>query len=243
MRLSRDHIEELASAVIWHYYDRFPVDENDREKTMMQETPIEKIAGDLLGLRVRYEHLSDCDKICGVTAYADTNFEADTGKTIRMKAGDILIEWDLFDTEYSVRHLGRRRFTLAHECAHQILFSIETDDRKDLCRTNYRIDRAYSLRELKSREDWNEWHANALGAAVLMPRDHIELAMWRLADSRKLRCYGYMFDPPNLHVLTTLCRIYRVSRSAAVIRLRQLGYIEDRPAEEYVSPYDVVYAE
>ena len=36
---------------------------------------------------------------------------------------------------------------------------------------------AYSLRELKTREDWNEWQANVLGAAILMPQREIDLAV------------------------------------------------------------------
>lgn len=76
----------------------------------------------------------------------------------------------------NVRKLcGKRRFTLAHECAHQILFQLETDEQKEACRKLYAERRAYSLRDLKSNEDWNEWQANALGAAILMPQQEIDL--------------------------------------------------------------------
>ena len=57
---------------------------------------------------------------------------------------------------------GKRRFTLAHECAHQILFQMETDKIREACRRKYSARTAYSLRALKTREDWNEWQANVL---------------------------------------------------------------------------------
>ena len=63
---------------------------------------------------------------------------------------------------------GKRRFTLAHECAHQLLFHLESEDTKAACRKLYAERRTYSLRDLKSNEDWNEWQANVLGAAILM---------------------------------------------------------------------------
>lgn len=39
--------------------------------------------------------------------------------------------------------------------------------------------------------------------------------------------------------LSLLCQQLAVSKSAAVIRLRQLGYIEDRPYREYTDPLEV----
>ena len=39
--------------------------------------------------------------------------------------------------------------------------------------------------------------------------------------------------------LSLLCRQFAVSKSAAVIRLRHLGYIEDRPYREYIDPLEV----
>ena len=39
--------------------------------------------------------------------------------------------------------------------------------------------------------------------------------------------------------LTLLCQSLGVSKSAAIIRLRQLSYIEDRPFAEYDDPLEV----
>lgn len=134
---------------------------------------------------------------------------------------------------------GKRRFTLAHECAHQILFYLETDEVQDTCRKKYAARKAYSLRELKTHEDWNEWQANVLGAAILMPQREIDLAMWYFAGGKALVNYEGRFSYRDDLALNMTCQQLGVSKSAAVIRLRQLGYIEDRPYSEYVNPLEV----
>ncbi len=40
---------------------------------------------------------------------------------------------------------------------------------------------AYTPRELKTREDWNEWQANVFGAAILLPQKEVDLAMRRFS--------------------------------------------------------------
>ena len=92
---------------------------------------------------------------------------------------------------------------------------------------------------MKTREDWNEWQANVLGAAILMPQKEIDLAMWYFAAGRKFINYEGVFAYRDKVSLMMLCKQLAVSKSAAVIRLRQLGYIEDRPYREYIDPLEV----
>ena len=103
----------------------------------------------------------------------------------------------------------------------------------------FRSRRAYSLRDLKTREDWNDWQANVLGAAILMPQNEIDLAMWYFAGGKRLVNYEGVFAYRDKLSLSMLCQQFAVSKSAAVIRLRQLGYIEDRPYREYCDPLEV----
>lgn len=116
---------------------------------------------------------------------------------------------------------------------------METDEGKGACQKKYSARSAYSLRDLKSREDWNEWQANVLGAAILMPQREIDLAMWYFAAGRKLINYEGVFSYHDRLSLGMLCKQLGVSKSAAVIRLRQLGYIEDRPYSDYHDPLEV----
>ena len=98
---------------------------------------------------------------------------------------------------------------------------------------------SFSLRDLKTHEDWNEWQANALGAALLMPQGEMDRAMWYLSHGKTLINYDGWFNYRDRMTLTMLCQYLGVSKSAAIIRLRQLGHLEDRPYLEYHDPLEV----
>ena len=97
----------------------------------------------------------------------------------------------------------------------------------------------YSLRELKTREDWNEWQANVLGAAILMPQREIDLAVAYYARGRKLVSYDGTYAYWDKVALDMICQQFGVSKTAAVIRLRQLGHLETRQYNEYNDPLEV----
>ena len=242
MILSHKQIEEIAAAVTKDFNEFF-FGAQDEEVRMPRATPIDQLAKDYLGLSVSFAKLSRDGSICGLTAYADTEYAIEEGGTIRkipLKQNQVLLD-ESFIQPGQVRTLcGKRRFTLAHECAHQLLYQMESDDVKVSCRKKYAARTAYSLRDLKTREDWNEWQANVLGAAILMPQKEIDLAMWFFAGGRKLKCYGGYFNYTDRLALTLLCGQLGVSKSAATIRLRQLGYLEDLPYSLYVDPLEVL---
>ena len=80
---------------------------------------------------------------------------------------------------------------------------------------------------------------NVLGAAILMPQKEIDIAMRQFARGRVLKNYEGRFNYIDRLSLTLLCQALGVSKSAAIIRLRQLDYIEDRPFAEYDDPLEV----
>ena len=100
---------------------------------------------------------------------------------------------------------------------------ITKEQATESCEKKYAARTAYSLRDLKSREDWNEWQANVLGAAILMPQKEIDLAMWYFAAGRTLINYEGRFSYKDRFSLSLLCQQLGVSKAAAVIRLRHLG--------------------
>ena len=242
MILSHIQIEEIAAAVTKDFNEFFFGGRAAFETHYAQATPIDQLAGDYLGLRVSFARLSDDGSICGLTAYTDTEYAATyqgVTRLIPLKANEVLLDSSFMEPGQVRARCGKRRFTLAHECAHQILFQMESDEARQARRETYSPRTAYSLRDLKTREDWNEWQANALGAAILMPQREIDRAMYHLARGRKLIDYEGWFGYMDLMVLKQLCQTLGVSRSAAVIRLRQLGYMEERPYAEYIDPLEV----
>lgn len=242
MILSYTQIEEIAAAVTKDFNEFFFGERAAPETHYAQATPIDWLATDYLGLRVSYARLSEDGSICGLTAYTDTEYAATyRGVThvIPLRANEVLLDSSFMEPGQVRSRCGKRRFTLAHECAHQLLFQMESDEARRACEEAYSPRTAYSLRDLKTREDWNEWQANALGAAILMPQREIDRAMDYLARGRKLIDYEGWFGYMDLMVLKQLCQTLGVSRSAAVIRLRQLGYMEERPYAEYIDPLEV----
>jgi len=242
MILTHIKIEEIAVAVTKDFNQFFFGTEAETDRGFIQATPIDQLARDYLGLSVSFTRLSSDGSICGLTAYTDTEYHIEgmgVKRTISLKQNQVLMD-ESFIQPGQVRKLcGKRRFTLAHECAHQILYQLESDEAKVAYKKRYAERTVYSLRDLKTREDWNEWQANALGAAILMPQREIDLAMWRFTCGRPLTSYEGWFVYKDKLALSLICSTLGVSKSAAVIRLRHLGYIEDRPYLEYVDPLEV----
>lgn len=242
MILSHAQIEDIAAAATKDFNDVFFNVALQQKWYVSHETPIEQFASQYLGLKVSFARLSADGSLCGVTAYSDTEYivEADgMTKTIPLKRNQVLLDSSLIEPGQERKLCGKRRFTLAHECAHQILFQMESEERKLACRSQYAERRAYSLRDLKSREDWNEWQANALGAAILMPQARIEYAISLFCPNRKLIRYGNYFTYNDKLIINLICDMFKVSKSALVIRLRRLGYLEDRPFSEFHDPLEV----
>lgn len=243
MILSYKEIEEIAIATMKDFNAFFFGETEDVSVVMPSATPIDQFASKYLNLKVSYTRLSADGSLCGLTAYEDTEYICNIGgisRTIPIKRNQILLD-SSFIEPYQIRKLcGKRRFTLAHECAHQILFQLESDEGKLACRKQYAERKCYSLRDLKSREDWNEWQANVLGAAILMPLKEIDLAIWRFNAGNKLINYaGYMAYMDRL-CIKMMCSQFGVSKTALLIRLRQLGFLEDRPLSEYHDPLEIL---
>ena len=218
MILSHKEIEEIAAAVTKDFNEFFFGPDTDGRR-LPRGTPIDQFAREYLGLNVSFAYLSEDGSICGLTAYTDTEYIVeDRGfqRKIPLHRNEVLMDRNFIEPSQIRKLCGKRRFTLAHECAHQILFQMETDKIREACRRKYSARTAYSLRELKTREDWNEWQANVLGAAILMPQREIDLAVAYYARGRKLVSYGLQ-DPDEL------CLHWGNGRPQAKIRRRRFS--------------------
>ena len=242
MILTLLQIEVLAAAVSQDFNNFFFHDDVAATRSFPRATPIDQFAHDYLGLNIGFARLSPDESVCGLTCYADTEYtfeENGVVQTLPIRQNQILLDVSFQMPGRKKKLHGKRRFTLAHECAHQLLFQMESDDVKQRQRGKYSPRKAYSLRALKTREDWNEWQANALGAAILMPQKEIELAMQLFSAKKVLINYEGWFTYPDRIILSHLCQWLDVSKTAMIIRLRQLGYMEDRPYSEYDDPTEV----
>lgn len=242
MILSRQQIEEMGAAITQDFNEFFFQNGTAHQRSFVQATPIDQFARDYLGLHIEFADLSSDGSICGLTCYADVEYVIN-GKngshTVMLRQNQVLLDSSFIERGQIRRLCGKRRFTLAHECAHQILFQLESEETKLQFRRMYAERKNCSLRDLKTREDWNEWQANALGAALLMPQAEVARAMWLFSPHRKLSNENGKFSYVDMQTLYCFCQAFGVSKSAAMIRLRQLGFLEDRIDTECIKPEEV----
>ena len=152
MILSQRQLEEIAASTTKDFNRFFFGDEADKPDRSALPTPIDQFAKNYLGLRVSFARLSPDGSICGVTAYADTEYkitELGITRTLALKRNQVILD-ESFILSGNVRRLcAKRRFTLAHECAHQILFQLESEEVRAACEMKYSARTAYTPRELR----------------------------------------------------------------------------------------------
>jgi hypothetical protein len=188
-----------------------------------------------LGLRVCRMRLSDDGTVLGITTYVDTEVELKRycrRETLRVPRNIVLLDESLYGTRAVP---GRRRYTIAHECAHQILWRDEPNERRRSLRT-------HSMRTTSRRTGQDvqtERQADEMAAALLMPAVFVSRLTERFARGRKLVSYGGRFNPPDKVSLANIGAALNVSHTALVIRLRRLGYLYDLPRDEYYDPTEV----
>lgn len=236
MILSYEQIENIATTVIQDYRLVTGI--------MIEATAIDQLASQYLGLTVTFEDLSDDGSLCGLTVYSDTRLQLSTNgisKTINLKKNQVVLD-SSFIKPGQVRTLcGKRRFTLAHEAAHQILFALESNEEKAKYAKPYATRLLHTARELKTAEDWNEWQANALGAALLMPKESVVSFMNSIRRQKRLISYSGYFNCIDNQIIELFCDSFGVSKSAASIRLKHLGYLDEQPRSAYYEPLEVQY--
>ncbi|MFI3327414.1 MAG: ImmA/IrrE family metallo-endopeptidase [Clostridia bacterium] len=206
--------------------------------------PIEKLATEYLKLKIKYATLSSDGSIYGLTAYADTEFHVKTTngiKAISIKSNQILLEKAFLYPQYKRKLFGKHRFTLAHEVAHQLLFSLESTEDRENFNIVYSKKKSHSVREIKTIEDWNEWQANVLASILLMPKDKVDYFMFLVSPNKKIINYDNWFDEIDIPKIKSFCELFGVSKTAAIIRLDKLGYIENKKRMDYRNPLDIVY--
>ena len=159
MILSQKKIEEIAVAVIRDFQKSFFGSEADDPARFALPTPIDQFASYYLNLKVSFQKLSSDGSIYGLTAYVDTEYQIEVDgsqRSIFLKTNDVVLDKSFIEPANIQKLCGKRRFTLAHECAHQILFQLDSDDRKIACHKRPEV-RGKGSRVLRTQEDWNEW--------------------------------------------------------------------------------------
>ena len=119
---------------------------------------------------------------------------------------------------------GRRNFTIAHELAHQFINRTYPEVYGNQCRviSDYRR----SSKPQKEITDWREWQADAMAAALLLPKEAIEEAMFFFGLGEKLKVLSKKYSEYKHERFFEMAEFFQVSKTALAYRLEQLGLLE-----------------
>lgn len=222
--LSQRDVEWIAQDAV-AAYERLPeVDGEDRVDP-------EIFAQRLLGLTLAYRTLSPDGSILGATACEPIGvpvFNSPSSLEYFFLDGKtVLIERDLI-SEGANR--GRYHFTLMHEACHQLLgmiFPTNSGGKASRRRVHYcREERAIG-------EDYGEeWRANALASAILMPQKMIRtnLNQFELGDG--IQVLNRVYAPKEYGRFCEMADYMGVSHQALSIRLKQLGMLGENHLDD-----------
>jgi Zn-dependent peptidase ImmA (M78 family) len=169
--------------------------------------PVEDIMEEVYGLSIEYQYIRNNGRILGETVFENAlvpiyERENNEGyKLIPVKAGTVIIDAGLLNR----RNDGRLRYTCAHELAHWILHK-ELYTRLG--------ETAAMTKAVKSSESDRiiERQADVLSSYLLMPKGTVKMAFHRSANSPTGK-------------ITELARLFRVSKQAMEIRLKEMGLL------------------
>jgi len=201
-----------------------------------REVDISHLIKDCLYLDVYSKHLSPDKSVLGLVAFEDTTIPCYdlhfNPTTVDIVAGNIVIDLSLSGQ----RQLPRRRFTLAHELSHWVLhrsYHSPINQVFALKKVNYLpcgdADIAIKKKALLTDSDKEEWQANSLAAAILMPK----FSFLQCAHQEIRRQYGALnssisdMDDPERYRSTVenIAGVFNVSFQATEIRLDQFDLI------------------
>ena len=224
--IRKEEMDDIAEMVLGEYAPhnlRYPC-----------AVDIAGIAENALNLTIESRYLSHNNEILGVTIFHDSDVPCYNQQLqpeiVHLSYGTVIIHKGLVGMESRTR----KRFTLAHETSHWMLhrsYNSPTNQtyqfRKGFpgyiaCRS---AQIEASRHHLQSDNDWAEWQADSLAAALLMPKETFIQAAW---DELGLGVGVYRGRTNSYQYYESLARIasqFQVSKKAVSIRLQQLGLI------------------
>lgn len=232
--LKRPDFDQIAKGVLEEYLPH--------SLEYPQPIDIEYLAQECLFLDIKHEYLSVDGRVLGLIAFSDTQFPTrnleNEPTVIDVEEGTMLIDMRLIGKN----NLARKRFTEAHEASHWIchrsyhspsnqLYDFKTDKKPVVVCRKESIEQ-YRLRgEGKySDEFWEEWQADCLAAALLMPKEMFHAAvkdiMKRNGFSRNYLIKG-VDDYKAKQVIHEIMELFMVSFRAVQIRMMQFGMIKE----------------
>lgn len=217
MYLSRKDLEQIAQQVIVRYKQTCVPQHN----LCYNVDPTE--LAHLLGYKVEYSYLTRDGSILGQTATIPlwtTVIDSVLGETYFYLDGQtILIDKRLLCNPVAA---GRRNFTIAHELAHLLLnqqYPSMYEPRYRHCCFNRKIVK-------KEVSNWYEWQADTLAAALLLPPDAIEEAMFIFGLGNNMKVLSRKYSQRRYEQFCEMAQFLGVSKTTLAYRMEHLGLLE-----------------
>ena len=228
MSYSRVEIDELGEEIVRQFMDGYT--------PKAECVNIELFVTDYLKLPLVYETFAEeeTDRL-GFTSNGKRKLKVmREGKQVELVFPTHTIVIDSYLKKQSEE--GKRRFTIAHEAAHNI-FDRDNGGRCEAhFYSGFDAQREYSMDELRERMNICEWQANAMAAALLMPRFLVEQSLQKYSGRSSLPIYGNtILSQRSKRVIDKMASVLGVSYSSLMIRLRELNLFEYRDKSEYVT--------
>ena len=133
----------------------------------------------------------------------------------------MLVDCRLRDSEKLV---GRKNYTLAHEITHQVLYKAFPNAYHSANRLT--CDYRRTRNSHKKISNWVEWQADALAAALLMPKDAILDVMFLTGLGEHISTLSKKYTPNKYESFCRLAEVLGASKSALSFRMEQLGLLD-----------------
>ena len=203
-----------------------------------QPVDIDYLIEDCFYLEVKKVHITLEGYILGMMVFDDTKWEY-YDRLYRPVVEELKESTMMIDLSLSGdKNLPRERFTKAHETSHWICHrSLHSYDKLPY---EFRRSTAISCRDAsierykyneefkRSEYDWEEWQADRLAAALLMPKDPFikvsQTVIGNCGISNGVLVKGYNTEASK-RAISTISKFFMVSRKATQIRMSQLGLL------------------
>ena len=236
--LSRSDLAQVAKPVLREYW-KLP----EAQEHPWFVDPV-LLAKEVLGLTVRYRHLSLDGALLGLTSYDEAEvFLPDSefcGPCV-LDGKTVLLECELI---YAASGPGRLHFTAAHECSHHILYRLYPEDYGSEVSTRRALPYwNHPLHARRGSHDTQEWQMDVLASELLMPEDLVRRNLSLVGFPDGIEVLNPIWRRKDFARFDELCRMMQVSKQAMAYRLQRLGLLRSNQMDCPMSMLDIMIEE
>ena len=235
-RLTRAYIEGIADRILKAYMNLPEIKGND-----IYRIDPELLLTRVLGLKIEYAHLSLDGTVLGMTSFGEVEVEVydetDEEYYLCLDGKTVVVERELL-TDTTKK--GRRNFTTLHEGAHQafkMLFPKEYGAGAKAAELHFYTAHSECKKPIS---DWEEWQANTLAGALLLPEDLVKKGMFLFGLGDKIKILNKIYSRETYDKFAALADFLGSSKKALAIRMKQLNLLEHDYLDNPFSMLEVV---